>query len=175
MSFSNHDVHYALEMTRVLHEPDRRIDSFGATQFEFFLVSELMDTIDQVRIRTGKIQAERPRIVRPEPYGDFTYEGFGEQARAFHDWLKEHVGDVAVLQYGFSFRKSDVQESLVHDQIAAVQDRLVRQAVSSGNPLSAVISGVDDTWEICLLKFTMEMIQKSSGINIFDFKRRGLL
>ena len=39
----------------------------------------------------------------------------------------------------------------------------------------AVIAGVDDTWEISLLRFTVEMIQKSSGINIFDFKRRGLL
>ena len=34
---------------------------------------------------------------------------------------------------------------------------------------------VDDTWEISLLKFTFEMIQKSHNINMFDFKRRGLI
>jgi hypothetical protein len=28
---------------------------------------------------------------------------------------------------------------------------------------------------VCLLKFTVEMIEKSQGINLFDFKRRGLL
>jgi hypothetical protein len=38
-----------------------------------------------------------------------------------------------------------------------------------------VISGVDETWEISLLKFTVEMIEKSQKINLFDFKRRGLL
>jgi hypothetical protein len=38
-----------------------------------------------------------------------------------------------------------------------------------------VIQGVDDTWEISLLKFTVDMIAKSQGINVFDFKRRGLL
>ena len=42
-------------------------------------------------------------------------------------------------------------------------------------PMRAVIQGVDDTWEISLLKFTVEMIEKSKSINEFDFKRRGLL
>jgi hypothetical protein len=172
--YNDHDVHYALEMTRILHEPDRRIDTFGATQFEFALITELMDSINKVRIRIGKIQAERPRIVRPDA-SEFTYQGFGDQAQAFHEWLTTHAKNVALLQYGFSFQKSDVSESLVHEQIETVQQRLVSEAVRVGNPLSAVISGVDDTWEICLLKFTIEMIQKSSGINIFDFKRRGLL
>ena len=46
---------------------------------------------------------------------------------------------------------------------------------STGNPLTALIQGVDDTWEISLLKFSMEMIQQSQGINVFDFKRKGLL
>ena len=83
--------------------------------------------------------------------------------------------NAAALQYGFNFRKSDVTESLVHDSIANVSDRVVADARSTGNPLTAVILGVDDTWEICLLKFTIEMIQKSHRINLFDFKRRGLL
>jgi hypothetical protein len=46
---------------------------------------------------------------------------------------------------------------------------------SSGSPSRAVIVGVDDTWEISLLKFTMEMVASSREINAFDFKRRGLL
>jgi len=41
--------------------------------------------------------------------------------------------------------------------------------------MRAIIKGVDDTWEISLLKFTVEMIEKSQKINMFDFKRRGLL
>lgn len=164
-----------MEMTQVLHVPDRRIDTFGTTEFDFVLVSELLDKIDQVRIRSGRITAERPRILRPEPYQELNFEGFGEQAEAFQKWLMAQHGAMAFLQYGFMFKKSEVTESLVHDKLAAVQERLVEEAVRTGNPRSAVISGVDDAWEICLLKFTVEMIQKSSGINIFDFKRRGLL
>ena len=35
--YSPDDVQYALETTRVLYEPDRRIDTFGSTRFEFEL------------------------------------------------------------------------------------------------------------------------------------------
>jgi hypothetical protein len=38
-----------------------------------------------------------------------------------------------------------------------------------------VIEGVDDAWEISLLRFMFEMVQKSGEINVFDFKRKGLL
>jgi hypothetical protein len=173
--YSEDDIHYALETTEVLYEPDRRIDTFGSTSFEFLLLSELMDQIGQVRIRSGRITAERPMIVRPEPSSEFEFEGFGEQAAAFAEWLKSRVQNAALFQYAFTFRKSDVRESLVHDSMDNVKERIVAETRDSGNPLAAVIQGVDDTWEICLLKFTFEMIQKSYRINKFDFKRRGLL
>ncbi len=173
--YSEDDIHYALEATEVLHEPDRRIDTFGSTSFEFHLISELMDQVGQIRVRTGKITAERPMIVKPEPQSDLEFEGFGEQAQAFAEWLKSRMKDSAALQYGFTFKKSDVTESLIHDSMDNVRDRVVAEVRDKNNPMTAVILGVDDTWEICLLRFTMEMIQKSYRINKFDFKRRGLL
>ena len=74
-----------------------------------------------------------------------------------------------------NFKQWDIQESVVHDPIDDVRERVLKQVTDSNNPLNAVIEGVDDTWEISLLRFTVEMIQKSHGINVFDFKRRGLL
>jgi hypothetical protein len=82
---------------------------------------------------------------------------------------------LAFLKYGFTFRKTDVQEQLVHEPVAEVCGKLKAEARAKGNPALAIIHGVDDTWEICLLKFTVEMIEKSAKINLFDFKRRGLL
>ncbi len=175
MPYSPADVQYALETTRILHEPDRRIDTFGATMFNFLLLSEMMDRANEIRIRSGKIRAERPRIVRHDGDGDFSFEGFGEQAGAFGEWLKANSVNFTVLQYGFTFTKSDVQESIVHEPYEHLKARLVGDAVREGNPMNAIIAGVDDTWEISLLKFTVDMIQKSSNINMFDFKRRGLL
>ncbi len=168
-------IRYALEMTEVIHEPDRRIDTFSSTRFEFLLLTELMDSVDQVKIREGRVEAEKPLILTSEAMGDFNFEGFGERGEDFGRWLDEHFRDVPFLKYGFNFRALDVSEHIVHESMANVRDRVVTDAVAKSNPLSAVIEGIDDAWEISVLKFTVEMIQKSHGINIFDFKRRGLL
>ena len=60
------DIEYAIENTQVILAPERQIATFGNTSFEFHLISELMDRVDQVRIRTGRIEAERPKILSPE-------------------------------------------------------------------------------------------------------------
>ena len=171
------DIEYAVENTRGLHEPDRRIDTFGSTRFEFQWVSELMDQVNATRIRTGHITAEKPLILRPDPeaMANFDFEGFGPQGQAFGDFLKENLHKLAILKYGFRFQMSDMQEDIVHDSMEEVCDKLIEDIRRSGNPMRAVIAGVDDTWEISLLKFTVEMIEKSQKINLFDFKRRGLL
>ena len=168
-------ISWALENTFVLHEPDRRIDTFGSTNFEFILLSELLDEINQVRIRQGRMEAHRPLILRPDGYDDLMFEGFGEHGEAFAKWFREVGGDIGFLKYGFTFAMKDVSENIVHDSIEAVSDRVVQDVRSGGNPIQAVISGVDDTWDISLLKFNMDLIQKSQEINVFDFKRRGLL
>lgn len=173
--YSYDDIQYALETTEILHEPDRRIETFGTSSFQFVMLTELMDSVSQVRVRNGTIDAERPRILRPDGYDDLSFDGFGEQAESFKEWFKQGGGDMAFLRYGFNFAKHNVTESIVHEGIKEVSDRVIEEIRSSGNPFRAVIQGVDDTWEISLLKFSMEMIQQSHGINVFEFKRRGLL
>ena len=121
------------------------------------------------------MEAERPKILRPDGYDDLMFDGFGEHAQAFAEWFREVGGDINFLKYGFTFAMKDVSENIVHDTIEAVSDRVVEDVRSSGNPIQAVISGVDDLWDISLLKFNMELIQQSQEINVFDFKRRGLL
>lgn len=172
---SDDDMQYAFETTRVLYEPDRRIDTFGSTAFEFVLITELLDEVAKVRVREGRIHAERPTILRPEAVADFAFEGFGEQAAAFADWLRRHRSEFSFLRYGFQFSRSEIQESVVHESIETVADRIVTLTRQRANPLSAVICGMDDAWEICLLRFTVEMIRSSQETNQFDFRRKGLL
>jgi hypothetical protein len=169
------DFQYAMENTRVLHEPDRRIDTFGSTQFEFHLVSELMDSVNVSRVRSGRIEAQKPLIVKPQNVDEWNFDGFGPQGEAFGQWVKDHLKDLAILRYAFQFKRTDIQEQVVHEPLGVVADRLMADQKSSGNPMRAIIQGVDDTWEISLLRFTFEMVERSHEINKFDFKRRGLL
>jgi hypothetical protein len=169
------DFDYAIENTQVILAPERQIATFGSTSFNFYLISELMDRVDQVRVRNGKIHAERPQILTPEHYCRLLLEGFGEKAQRYVDQLREHARNVAVLRYGFQFRKTDVTEQTLRDSIDAVINRTKRRVESQNEPLSAVIQGVDDAWEVCLLKFTIDLIERSSGGNLGDFRKRGLI
>jgi hypothetical protein len=121
----------------------------------------------------------KPRILRPEPYRDIELEGFDESARARFDALVEKLKsqgrDLAFLQYGFRFKRGAVNEELVHDSIESVRARVLDDIRRTGNPSRAIIEGVDDTWEISILKFSFEMILRSHEINAFDLKRKGLI
>jgi hypothetical protein len=168
------DFQYAIENTRVILAPERQIATFGSTSFRFYLISELMDQVNEIRVRDGRIHAERPQILTPEHYCRLLLEGFGEKAARYVEMLRERTRDMAVLRYGFQFRKTDVVENRVRDTMEAVIERTRRQVEHSEEPLSAVIQGVDDAWEVCLLKFTIDLIERSSGNNLGDFRRRGL-
>jgi hypothetical protein len=169
------DFQYAIENTRVILAPERHIASFGSTSFRFYLITELMDQVNEIRVRDGKIHAERPQILTPEHYCRLLLEGFGEKAQRYVDQLRDHLRNVAVLRYGFQFRKTDVTENTVRDSIEAVIARTKLRVEHSDEPLSAVIHGVDDGWEVCLLKFTIDLIERSTGGNIGDFRKQGLL
>lgn len=166
---------YALENTRVILAPEQKIATFGSTSFRFYLISELMDQVNEVRVRDGRIHAERPQILTPEHYCRLLLEGFGEKAEKYVEQLRERTRDMAVLRYGFQFRKTDVVENTVRESMDSVIERTRRQVEHSDEPLSAVIQGVDDAWEVCLLKFTIDLIERSSGDNMGDFRRQGLV
>ena len=171
--YSPDDIQYALETTRVIYEPDRRIDTFGDTRFEFLLLSELMDSVGKVRIRSGEVEANKPTIIKPEAYSGIEFEGFSDEADRFHEWLEAQGAKIAMVNY--QFKRGEVREELLHDSMEAVRERVLEDARRGGNPMQVVIEGVDDAWEISLLRFIFEIVDKSSEINAFDFKRKGLL
>ena len=105
---------YAVENTHVIRAPEQRIQTFGSTSFRFFLVTELMDSVNKVRVRDGQLQAERPQIITPGYMQRQLLEGFGEKAEEFIEWLQDHSQDLAILKYGFQFKKTSISEETVH-------------------------------------------------------------
>jgi len=172
---SRDDFEYALENTRVVVPPRGLIETFGTTCFQFLLVSELMDQVNTVRVRGGRIEAERPRIVSPHHFNKLLLDGFGQEAREFAQWLESRSENLKILRYGFQLRKSDIRQDVVHDPLDDVIARLEHQVRNGDDPKSVLLAGVDEPWEVCLLKFTMELIQRSAGENLGEWQRRGLL
>src|SRR5438132_13891561 len=102
-------------------------------------------------------------------------EGFAAKWERYVDQLRVHVRNIAVLRYGFQLRKADLSAQTLLDSIETVINRTRRRVEGSNEPLSAVIQGVDDAWEVCLLKFTIDLVERSSGGNLGDFHKRGLI
>ena len=75
---------------------------------------------------------------------DVVLEGFGDKAERYVEQMREHAQNMAVLRYGFQFRKTDVSERMFRDPIEAVVARTKSEVQDRDEPLSAVIHGVDD-------------------------------
>lgn len=172
---SPEDLTYALENTRVIVEPRHAIETFGQTNFHFQLVTEPMDEVGTVCIRSGELQAERPRILAPDYINKILLEGFGEEAREFADLFTSHPEHFKILRYGFVLKKKDFSKKYLQESKESVLERLQEEIHKSDNNMMVLIEGVDDAWEACLLKFTMELIQRSAGENIGEWKKRGFI
>ncbi len=168
------DFNYAMENTRVVVPPSTAIETYGQTSFRFRLVTEPMDEVGTVRLRQGMIHAERPRILAPQYVSKLILEGFGDKARDFAGWMEEQK-DLHFLRYGFSLRKTDYSENILREHKDDVIDRLTQQLRRDDDPMDTLIEGVDEGWEVCLMKFTMDLIQHSAAGNLAEWKRRGLL
>lgn len=164
-----------MEASKVLHEPARRIDTFGSTRFEFEVLSEPMDSVGSVRVRRGEVQAQKPQLIKPEGFSDIELEGFNPQMLEVIEHLKQNGVDLSFLRYGFQFKRSEVAEEIIHDHMESVKEKALENVRRTGNPSLVVIEAIDDSWEVGVMKFTIDMIMKSSEINRFDFKRRGLM
>ena len=176
---SKDDFEYAFESTKIIREPARFIDTFGLTRFEFLMATELMDSTGQIRVRSGVIEAQKPLIIKPQAYSELEFDGFSEESRKeasrLIEWLKNNGHNLAFLQYGFEFKKKETKEEIVHESMETVIANLEADADRVGNPALAILEGVDDTWEVSLLKFTIEMINRSRDVNLSDYRRNGLL
>ena len=165
------DFWYAVNNTEVLELPRDRLETFGSTLINYHLVTELMDAVGQVRVREGRIQSFRPEILTPQSFSESPLEGFqAGQAEDFIRWLREHESDLILLKYGFKIRQETTTESIVHDSIENVLDRVRADLQAKADPLSALVRGVDEPWEVCLLKLLVEVVRRSAPGNARDLR-----
>lgn len=175
MKMKPHDFWFAVNNTEVVLMPKNYLDTFGATYLHYHLISELMDSVNRIRVREGTIQSRRPEIITPTYYENEMLEGFGAEAEQYLAWLRQHAKDLRILQYGFKVQKTELNEHLVTGNIAAVLEQVKQRVQERNDPLAAVIYGVDDPWDVCLLKFVVDLARNSAPANFRDLDRRQLL
>ncbi len=174
MDIKPHNFWYAVNNTEVVVMPAHTLETFGATRLQYRLVTELMDSVNRVRIREGAIHSHRPQIITPAYYANEILEGFGQEAHAYADWLREHTKDLRILEYGFKVQKTELSEQVVSGSVIEVLEQVKTSVATKNDPLIGVIRGVDEPWDVCLLKFMVDVIRRSMPHNIRDIARRRL-
>lgn len=168
------DFWHAVNNTVIIQPPRSHIETFGNTIINYRLVSELLDQKGMVRIREGRMQAFKPQIITPAGYDNLTLDGFGEEAHKYLEWLKENEDKIRILRYGYTLKKDAFTEQVVTDSARAVIERIKADPAVKADPLSAIVLGVEEPWDVCLIKLFWSVIQQSAPINIREMNERHL-
>lgn len=168
------DIWYAVNTTRVIHSPEQMLETFGTTTIRYHLISELMDEVNQVRVRAGSLYSERPQIITPSHIASQLLDGFGEKAREYAEWLHSNGEIIRILKYGLHFRKEKMDEKLLTGPINEIAEKVRGEVLNNNETFSAVVIGADELWEVSLLKFVVDYIQQSAPANLQDLSTRAL-
>jgi hypothetical protein len=166
----------AVARTEIIRAPKQNLYTFGTTSIYYYLVTQpayapAPDAMETV-IREGRVIAQKPRIVTP--YYMTSLEGFGENARKYFDYLIDKFGkDTPGLYY--AYRNEPKETNIVSNNLTAVVEKLKAEIEQRGDPLTALIRGTDELWDVSLIRFIFEMTSRSLGNNISDLQQRGLL
>ena len=165
---------YAAKSARFLVEPSHRLETFGSTLVNYHLISELDDHPGKVRVREGRLEAHQPLVITPH-VSDIETEGFGDEARAYLEFLKENEENLRILQYGYSLKSDNFSEQIVTDRLSVVAARVKDEVIASNDKFAAVVQCVDDPWDVALVELWLREVNRSAGGNIKELQRRGKL
>ena len=101
-------------------------------------------------------------------------EGFGKQAREFLQRLVRAYGrDAPGLLYGY--KNEPHRTEIVSGRVAEVADTIASRLDAEERRLDAVIQGVDELWDVSLMKFIFELTNGSVKSNVAELQSSGLL
>lgn len=170
-------IEHAIRHTEVLRPPKQTLATFGTTSIYYYLVTEpsykeLIENMDETVVREGRVLAEKPRVVTPSYL--VNVEGFGEHAKRYVEMvIQEHGPHAPGLLYRYKNEPKEL--TIVSSDMNSVVRRLDEGIDREGNPLTTIIKGVDELWDISLLKFIFDMTRYSSSSNISELGKKGLL
>ncbi len=177
MDTDDERIKYVIEHTEILRPPKQSLSTFGTTNIYYYLVtepvySELAKNVTDTAVREGRVIAERPRIVTPHYLSRL--EGFSSEARRYFDALtKTHGPNTPGLFY--TYRNEPKELNIVSDNLLTVIDKLNAELDKRGDPLTSIIKGQDELWDVSLMKFIYEITKSSLQNNLRQMGSRGLL
>lgn len=155
------DFAYAVRHTRIVCAPEQLLDPFDQTTIDYTLLTQPMDDPSKTRVREGKLQTFPPRLILPGDLSTQELEGFGPQAQAYLNFLREHASRIRILRYAYRLKRESYSETLISEPLEEVRERAKKAFLRRDNRAAALVVGVDEPWDVCLLHLFMRLVQAS--------------
>ena len=178
MSEEDERIAYAISNTFVLRQPKQTLSTFGTTNIHYYLLTKPVYTdlvgkdvnADETVVREGRVITERPKVITPAYL--FSLEGFSQYARKYLELLAARYGPNAPGIF-YSYKNEPKDTSVVSSPMKTVIERINKEIDSRGEPLSTIIKGVDEMWDVSVMKFIYEVTENSVSHHVNELGSRG--
>ncbi|MCH8309960.1 MAG: hypothetical protein IIB17_05620 [Chloroflexi bacterium] len=167
----------ALEQTYVVRYPKQSLATFGVTRINYYVVTspvyaDLAPGDREGVVRKGRVIAERPAIVTP--YYALNVKGFSDDAYDYLQFLADRLGanSPGIL---YQYRNESDNLEIIGGEPAEIAHRISDDLDGRSENLAVVMVGVDELWDVALLKFMYEFTASSATLNVDEMMGRGLL
>ncbi|MCS7062864.1 MAG: hypothetical protein NZM04_02255 [Methylacidiphilales bacterium] len=166
---------FSFENARIIIPPKKNIATFSDTFLHYTILTTDMDNPNLTHRRDGILTAEKPQILSPHHFATILLQGFGPEAQEFVQSIRQALAQSIILKYGFIIKKTDTHSQLIREPIDSCLPKIQAEIQKLDDPLHTLLSGLEEGWEIILIKFTLFYIHHSTQHNIQNFQQRGLL
>ena len=174
---SEKDLIKAVQKTRVARKPLQHLATFGTTIINYYVITEpIYSDIDELKketvVRTGRVNSGKPEIVTPT-YA-LNLKGFSSEAYKYLEFISNKFGvnSPGVL---YQYKNEPGKINILNGSVEEVSNNIIKELNTKKDKLTAVIVGVDELWDVSLLKFIHDFTSESLVSNINEFNSRGLL
>jgi len=166
------EIEYVLRHTELVRSPSQRLNTFGSTSVHYYVLTEPMDSINETRVREGKVTAERPKIVTSQ-YMLNAFEGFGDNAVIqAREMLSQFEFDPNIMEY--QYRNELGNNWTLSEQIGEVIHKIASKVDDENDSMAAILKAPDDAWQVSLMKFIMDITRSSVPKHVSELSNRGL-
>lgn len=167
----------AVERTWVVRFPKQTLATFGATNIAYYVVTEpiykdLEPSKQEGVVRTGRVVAQKPAVITPT-YA-MNVHGFSDEAYEYINHLASRYGpnSPGIL---YEYKNEPEKTEIVSGSPDEIANRIGDDLDGRDDNMAVVMVGVDEYWDVALLKFIYEYTATSAAQNVQELQGRGLL
>ena len=155
-----------LENTEILLEPEDLISTSHDTTLHYFVLSEpyyleeFPEEGPETKVREGKITWEKPKLLTPDYM--INMSGFSGEAKKAMQMIASDNPDLAGLLYKMNYRKQSISTFTISREIEKAQEEIKNERINDEDNLTVIIKGVDELWDVSLMKFIQSLMLKSA-------------